>query len=191
MSIEDVDRLLRECHSLHEGPPCILRETLCDSVRANLLELDALDRNHPVWAYLAVQTVNRSRFDSFLGWKIHHGLADERVYWAMMAHDLGAGSCVSVRAWSQLEKLSPTWRYEWALLQGFFNFHLFSAGKWMEELKGYLVQRDLVRPALDYLRQPTLAGDPCVKWLAPKARQRDLMEYAELIDAAVEAVRPA
>jgi hypothetical protein len=188
VSLEDVDRLLRESFLfLLDGPPCALRETLLDSVRANLMELDALDRNHPVWAFLAVQTVNRSRLGSFMGWKIHHGLADERVYWTNMARDLWAGSRVSSEAWSRLETLSPTWRYEWALLQGFFNFHLFSPGKWMEELKGYLERRDLVRPALDYLRQPALLDDPCVRWLTPGATQQDLIEYAEAIEAVISA----
>ncbi len=185
MSAEDVDRVLnQEFAFLLSGPSCVLRETLLDSVRGHLLELDALDRNHPVWAFLAVQTVNLSRLGSFMGWKIRQGLADERVYWTNMAQDLGAGSCVSLEAWSQLEKLSRTWRYEWALFQGFFNFHLFSPGRWMNELKGYLVERDLVSPALDRLRQPDLLIDPCVQWLTPGATREDLMSYAEAIEAA-------
>lgn len=185
MSTEDVDRVLREDFLfLLDGPSCVLRETLLDSVRDMLLELDALDRNHPVWAFLAVQTVNPSRLGSFVGWKIYHGLADERAYWTRMARDLSAGSCVSSEAWSELEKLSRVWRYEWALLQGFFNFHLFSPGKWMEELKGYLVRRDLVTPSLEFLQRPELIDDPCVRWLAPEATQQDLLEYAELVDAA-------
>ena len=99
MSLEDVDRVLGgSFRFLLEGSPCALRETLLDSVRANLMELDVLDRNHPVWAFLAVQTVNRSRLGSFLGWKIYHGLADERVYWANMARDLAAGSRLSEAA---------------------------------------------------------------------------------------------
>lgn len=54
----------------------------------------------------------------------------------------------------------------------------------MNELKGYLVARDLVSPALDRLQQPDWLDEPCVQWLTPRATQEDLMSYAEAIEAA-------
>jgi hypothetical protein len=184
MSLDDVERVLAGAFEpLPEGPPCPLRELLRDGVRAALLELDALDRGHPVWAYLAVQTVNRTRLRNYLGWKASRGLADERTWWAIIDQDLGTGSCVSVEAWTQLETLSPAWRFEWALLQGFFNFHLFSADRWLEELKGWLVRRGLVAPALAYLRRPETVDEPCLRWLTPEATSQNLLAYAEALEA--------
>lgn len=191
MSADDVELVLRETFELLlTGPRCALREVLQDSVRAALVELDALDRGHPVWAYLAVQTVNHSRLSSFLGWQIDHGLAGEGTWWARFADDLWSGSCVSVEAWSRLEDLSPSWRYEWALLQGFYNFFLFSPGRWLGELAGYLVRQDLVAPALAYLRRPETVDEPCVRWLAPGATAKDLLAFAETIEAVLPATPP-
>jgi hypothetical protein len=191
MSLEDVDRLLHEQFSFFQGDePCELREILGSSIRQELLELDGLDRNHPVWSHLAVRTVNRARLSSFLGWKVHHGLAGEATYWTLMVDDFYTGSVVSVEAWGELEKISRAWRYEYALLQGFYNFHRFSAGRWMEEVKGFLVQRHRVEAALDYLRQPGLDDGPCLRWLAPEADPGRLAEYAALL-AAAQATFPA
>lgn len=195
MSREDVDRLLHEEYPFFQGDePCALREILGRSVRQELLELDGLERSHPVWSHLAVQTVNRARLASFLGWKLHHGLASEAAYWTLMADDLCTGSVVSVEAWEGLEKTSHDWRTEYALLQGFYNFHLFSAGRWMEEVKGFLVRRGRVEAALAYLRQPGLSDEPCLRWLAPDADPVRIAEYAALLDAAqaaFPATRPA
>jgi hypothetical protein len=183
MSADDVEQVLQEIFPLLlTGPRCALREVLQESVRAALVELDALDRGHPVWAYLAVQTVNHSRLSNFLGWQVDHGLAGAGTWWAKFADDLWSGSCVSVEAWARLEELSPRWRYEWAVLQGFYNFHLFSPGRWLGELAGYLERQGLVAPALAYLRRPETVDEPCVRWLAPGVTAEDLLEFAEVIE---------
>ncbi len=107
MSAQDIDHLLAERYAfLSEDVPCTLREILFASVRQMLEELDALDRDHPVWSLLAVQTVNASRLDRFVGWQLWNGLAGEAADWTIVAHDLAAGSCVSTEAWGRLAKSS-------------------------------------------------------------------------------------
>ncbi|HEV7671278.1 MAG TPA: hypothetical protein VGS22_22400 [Thermoanaerobaculia bacterium] len=77
MSAQDVDRLLAGFSFLVEDRPCALRKILLASVRRTLEDLDALDRDHPVWSLLAIQTVNASRLRCFTGWQLRNGLAGE------------------------------------------------------------------------------------------------------------------
>jgi len=176
--------LIGEFSFLGGESPCRLREALLQGVRRTIEELDALDREHPVWSLLAVQTVNASRLRSYTGWLLHNGQADESTDLAIVAQDLGAGSIVSTEAWARLASRAAAWRLEGPLVQGFFNFHLFGAGSFLNDLKRFLVERDLVSEALAYLRRPKTLENPCFRWLTPKATATDLIAFAEMIEAA-------
>jgi hypothetical protein len=56
---------------LLEDHDCALRHVLLESVRSSLEELDALDRSHPIWAKLIVQTVNYPRLQHIVDWELH------------------------------------------------------------------------------------------------------------------------
>jgi hypothetical protein len=185
LSTEDIDDLIAGNFSfLLEESPCALREVMLRSVRRTLERLDGLDREHPVWSLLAVQTVNRSRLRSYTGWQVHYGEADEATDLAIVAQDLAAGSCISTEAWSRLASRSSAWRLEGPLIQGFFNYHLFDAGTFMNDLKRHLVEHDQVAEALAYLRRPEAIENLCFRWLTPTATAADLLTFANLIDLA-------
>jgi len=185
LSAHDIERLLAERYAfLSKDVPCALRESLLASVRRMLEELDALDRDHPVWSLLAVQTVNASRLRSYTGWLVYYGKANEATDLTIVAQDLAAGSVISTEAWSRLANRSPAWRLEGPLVQGFFNFHLFGAGRFMNDLKRFLVEHDQVDEARAFLRQPEAIENPCFRWLTPRAKSGDLLSFAEMIEAA-------
>lgn len=184
MSAEDVEVLIDQFFFLREGPPSPFREALLRNLRRTIEDLDALDRDHPVWSLLAVQTVNHVRLMSYTGWRVYHGQADEATDLAIVALDLLAGCRISTEAWKRLAGRSPAWRLEAPLLQGFFNFHLFSAGTFMNDLKAFLVETDQVSDALAYLRRPGTIEHPDFRWLTPNATAKDILYFAELVEAA-------
>jgi hypothetical protein len=190
MSAGDVDAVIKgEFASLRDDIECPLRLVLLESIGSCLTELDALDRAHPVWANPVVQTVNYSRLQHFVSWRLGLDSEDARAHWAIVAFDLKAGSCVSTTQWPTLERVSRHWRREWPVLQGFFNFYFFTPGPWLEHLKGYLVAHDLLDWALLYLHAPETASTPCVRWLTsdPEAppQAEDLHHFADvLVDVA-------
>ena len=186
VSTEDVETLIAEqFYFLVEGSPCDLREKLLAGVRQTLHALDGLDReHHPVWVLLAVQTVNASRLHHYVRWLLRQGEADEATDLTIVVQDLAAGCLISNEAWVRLAERDPSWRLEPPLVQGFFNFHLFGAGSFLNDLKRLLVDRDQVDEALAYLRRPETVESPSFRWLTPNATTADLLSFAEMIDAA-------
>ena len=186
VSASDVDAVIRrEFAFLRDDVECPLRVVLLEHVGSCLTELDALDRAHPIWANLVVQTVNCSRLRHLVSWRLGLDSDDARARWVLVAFDLKAGSCVSTTQWPILERVSPHWRREWPVLQGFFNFYFFWPGIWLEHLKGYLVAHDLLDWSLQYLRAPETASTPCVRWLTsdaePPPQAEDLTRFADML----------
>lgn len=113
MSASDVDAVIKgEFAFLRDDIECPLRAVLLESVGSCLTELDALDRAHPIWAHLLVQTVNCSRLRHLVRWRLGLDSDDARARWVLVAFDLKTGSCVSTPQWPILEPVSPHWRRE-------------------------------------------------------------------------------
>ncbi len=185
MSAEEIERVIaQDLWFLVEGSPCPLRTQLLAAVRRTFERLDDLPRDHPVWALLAVQTVNLVRLIHFTRWQLREGEADEATDLTEVAVDLARGSVISTEAWSRIALRSPETFLEGVLVQGFFNYHLFSAGTFMNDLKRFLVEHDCVDEALAYLRRPETVDNLNIRWLCPNATEADLLAFAELIDAA-------
>lgn len=57
-------------------------------------------------------------------------------------------------------------------------------GSFLNDLKRFLVEHDQVTEALVYLRRPKTIENPCFRWLTPQATTDDLLQFADLIEAA-------
>lgn len=184
MRVQDVDSLLAEHFDFLLGEArCPFQAVLLESVRSLLDELDGLDRDHPIWSLLAVETVNLSRLRSFAFWQLHHGVDREATDWTIVALDLAAGSVVSSAAWTRLAARSSAWRLEWVLAQGLFNWSRFGPGLFLADLARWLREREQMTTALNLLR-PSSPRDLAFAWLAPDATATDIAHFADLIEHA-------
>jgi hypothetical protein len=182
MSTVEVEELIAtRFRRLLRGDECIVREQMLRSVRAHLVELDALERHHPIWIHLHVQTVNESRLRSYLNWKLYHKLAGQDVYWAMLALDLHSGS-TSIRSWEGLWD-HPDWSLDWPLLEGLFNLRLFPMGNWLGELRTWLENRGWYRAALERLGDSAILHSPCSDFFLAEveATDEDIPRYRDLL----------
>lgn len=114
---------------------------------------DALSRDHPVWRFMAVQTLNIRRVEEFALRLRREEPDHEAANWALLALDwLRGGSGFDASCWRGLERRGD-FDLVWPIAYGYRYFVLFGWSASLEELGSYLQEPAHRAPLAEAIEQ--------------------------------------
>ena len=116
-----------------------------------LERLDDLPRDHPVWRYLAVQTVNPYRLTEHSLQLLRENPLDKDALWSLIALELTHGSGFPRDYWQHLLVAEENFDPDWLIFAGLFEA-LSDGGESFEGLTRFLAQNGLCEKVMPVLK---------------------------------------
>lgn len=118
-----------------------------------LQRVDDLPRDHPVWRYMAVQTVNPYRLNEHSLQRLRENLLDTDALWALIAGNLATGGSSFLQEdWQSLLLAEESFDVDWPIFAGLLWSLAVGAPESAQELSLFLTRNGLFERAIPTLR---------------------------------------